>query len=141
MWKLLVNNLAFEKYTTATKNSKMIDFFSFINFSLTERYKKKINNQRHCTSNLSKMRVRYKSQMFFIITPFMEELLKRIKMFEKIWNQINLLFLHLCVKLELEEPRCHKVLIVMSIEFDLPLLVSLQWLHNEMKCYHWVHKF
>ena len=37
-------------------------------------------------------------------------------------------FLRLCVKLELEEQRSHKVVTVMSIEFDLLLLVSLQWL-------------
>ena len=74
------------------------------------------------------MRVRLKSQMFFfIITPFMEELLKGTKCFEfVIFNQINLLFLHLCVKSELEEQRGRKVVTVMSIEFDLLLLVSLR---------------
>ena len=44
-----------------------------------------------------------------------------------ICNQIILLFLHFCVKLELEEQRSHKVVTVKSIEFDLLLLVSLQW--------------
>ena len=43
-----------------------------------------------------------------------------------IFNQINLRFLHLRIKPELEEQRCHKVVTVMSIEFDLLLLVSLQ---------------
>ena len=37
-----------------------------------------------------------------------------------------MLFLHLCVKSELEEQRSHKFVTVMSIEFDLLLLVSLQ---------------
>ena len=61
------------------------------------------------------MRRRLKSQMFFFIkTPLMKELL--------ICNRINLLFLHLCVKSELEEQRSHKVVTVMSIEFDLFLL-------------------
>ena len=44
-----------------------------------------------------------------------------------ICNRINLLFLRLCVKLELMEQRSHKVETVMSIEFDIFLLVSLQW--------------
>ena len=37
-----------------------------------------------------------------------------------------MLFLHLCIKSELEEQRSHKVVTVKSIEFDLLLLVSLQ---------------
>ena len=40
-------------------------------------------------------------------------------------KRINLLFLHLCVKSELEEQRSQKVVTVKSIEFDLLLLVSL----------------
>ena len=57
----------------------------------------------------------------------MAELLKEQKCFELvICNRISLLFLHLCVKSELEEQRRHKVVTVMSIEFDLLLLVSLQ---------------
>ena len=40
---------------------------------------------------------------------------------------MNLLFLHLCVKSELEEQQCHKVVTIKSIEFDHLLLVSLQW--------------
>ena len=40
---------------------------------------------------------------------------------------MNLIFLHLCVKLELEEQQSQTVVTVMSIEFDLLLLVSLQW--------------
>ena len=67
------------------------------------------------------MRVRLKSQMFFIITPLMAELLKRTKIFEfMICNHINLHLLHLCVKSELEEQRSHKVVTVIL------LLVSLQ---------------
>ena len=80
------------------------------------------------------MRVRSKSQMFFIITPLIEELLKEQKCFEfVICNLINLLFLHLCVKLELEEKQSHKVVTVMSIEFDLLLLVSLQLLKTSFQ--------
>ena len=64
---------------------------------------------------------------FFIITPLIEKLLKEQKCFKVvICNRINLLFLHLCVKSELEELRSHKVVTVKSIEFDLLLLVSLQ---------------
>ena len=56
------------------------------------------------------MRERLKSQMYFIITPLWKTV---------ICNRINLLFLHLCVKSKLEEQRGHKVVTVMSIEFDL----------------------
>ena len=45
-----------------------------------------------------------------------------------ICNRINLFFLH--VKSELEEQRSHKVVTVLSIKFDLLLLVSLQCLKN-----------
>ena len=45
-------------------------------------------------------------------------------------KRINLLYLLLCLKLELEDQRGHKVLTVMPIEFDLLLLVSLQCLGN-----------
>ena len=69
------------------------------------------------------MRVRLKP---LIITLLIEELSKRTIEFVSC-NQINLLFLLLCVKSELEEQRGHKVLTVMPIEFDLLLLVSLQW--------------
>ena len=79
------------------------------------------------TSNYSKMRVRLKSQMFFIITPLIEELLKRTKMFWILDMSPNkFVFLRLCVKLELEDQRGHKVETVMLIEFDLLLLFSLQ---------------
>ena len=43
-----------------------------------------------------------------------------------ICNQVNLLFLYLRLKSELEEQRSHKVVTTMSIEFDLRLLGSLQ---------------
>ena len=58
----------------------------------------------------------------------MEDILKKNKKcFEfVICNRINLLFLHLCVKSKLEEQWGHKVLTVMSIEFALRFLVSLQ---------------
>ena len=53
--------------------------------------------------------------------------MKEQKCFEVLTcNGINLLFLHLCVKSELEEQRSHKVVTVKSIEFDLLVLVSLQ---------------
>ena len=65
------------------------------------------------------MRVRLKSQMFFIITPLMEELLQK-KNVLNLWHvtKINLLRLHFCVKSELEEQRSHKVVKVLLIAFD-----------------------
>ena len=65
----------------------------------------------------------------------MQSSIEEQKLFEfMLCNRIDLLFLHFCVKSELEEQRSHKVVTVMSIEFDL-LLVSLQYtdfrtLHN-----------
>ena len=44
-------------------------------------------------------------------------------------NWINWFFLHLCEKSDIDEQRGHKVVTVMSIEFDLLLLVKLQWFH------------
>ena len=59
---------------------------------------------------------------------FLKSYWKEQKCFEFVLcNRLNLLFLLLCVKSELEEQWGHKVLTVMSIEFDLLLLVSLQW--------------
>ena len=74
------------------------------------------------------MRGRLNSQMFFfIILLLWKSYWKEQRCFEFVLcNRINLLFLHLCVKSELEEQRSHKVVTVMSIEFDLLLLVSLQ---------------
>ena len=65
------------------------------------------------------MLVRLKAPMFFITTTLMEKLLKKKqKCFEFVLrNRIKLLFLHLCVKSEVEEQRSHKVVTVMSIEF------------------------
>ena len=50
-------------------------------------------------------------------------------------NQVNLLFLHLCLKSEPEEQRSHKVVTVMSIEIDLLLLVSLLFRMKDIKLY------
>ena len=52
-----------------------------------------------------------------------------------ICNQVNLLFLHLCLKSEPEEQRSHKVVTVMSIEIDLLLLVSLLFRMKDIKLY------
>ena len=35
----------------------------------------------------------------------------------------------MCERSDIDEPRGHKVVTVMSIEFDLLLLVSLQWIY------------
>ena len=72
-----------------------------------------------------KMHLGLKSYMFFIITPLIEKLWVEQKCSKFIiCYGINLLFLHFCVKSELEEQRGLKVVIVISIEFDLFLLVS-----------------
>ena len=63
--------------------------------------------------------------MFFIITPIIEEL----QCFELlICIRINMYLSYLYVKLDPVEQQRHKVVPVMSIEFDLLLLVSLQLL-------------
>ena len=67
------------------------------------------------------MHERFKSNMYSIITPFTENLLRREKMFliANMYNQRSFPFSQLCVKLEVVEQQGHKVVPVMLIEFNL----------------------
>ena len=67
----------------------------------------------HVKLKLNKFK--FRNIIFFIITPFIEELLRRTKKFEF----LNLLFSYLCTKSKLEELRGHKVVAAMWHRFDL----------------------
>ena len=64
-----------QKNDEISKNGQMEGIHLFHDASFdTHHVKLKMKNER-------KMNVRFKCYMFFIITPFMEELIRRIKMF------------------------------------------------------------